>query len=119
MQNILVLGNEFIQKDSLAKKIIDIFPANFNIIEIKDSFQLMTELNKNKNSIILDVVQNLKQPQFIKIKDLKNDSILSAHDFDAGYILKLFNKNIKIIGIPTEGNIENIQNKILNIINQI
>lgn len=116
MKKILVLGNEFIEKDSFAKKVIDTFPKTFNVIKIKDSFQLMTELSQYKNLIILDVVQNLKEPQIIEIKDLKNDSILSAHDFDASYILKLINKEVKIVGIPMQGNIKPIRNKVIKII---
>lgn len=116
MVKILSLGNEFIAEDSLAKKISDSLPDDFDIINIKDSFQLMDTLNKMKNPIIIDVVQNLKKVQIISVNDLRNDSILSAHDFDAGYVLKLIGKECKIIGIPSEGNFDEIRKEVLEIL---
>ncbi len=113
---ILCLGNEFIVKDNLAKKIAykisnELSKDKFEFINIKDSFQLLDYLtifdkkniqNKNQEKIfILDVVQNILEVKIISIEDLSVESITNAHDFDAGFFLKLLNpKNIKIIGIP-------------------
>ena len=63
---ILCLGNEFIREDSLAKEISHILKKelkDFEVIQVKDSFQLMTYLNENKSRdiIILDVVKGLKE----------------------------------------------------------
>ena len=117
MDKLITLGNEFIEKDSLAKKVGDLLKNNFEIINIKDSFQLMTILNETKNPIILDVIQNLQEPKIIPVENLKNDSILSAHDFDAGYTIKLVDKPVKIIGIPMQGDIEQIKKEVLTLLN--
>ena len=106
---ILCLGNEFIKRDSLAKKIGWKLKeqGDFEIININDSFQLMDILKPkskgNEDFIILDVVKGLMAVIELKVDDLRQDSILTAHDFDAGYVLKLLKKEIKIIGIPMYG----------------
>ena len=117
MDKLITLGNEFIENDSLAKKVGDLLKDNYEIIPIKDSFQLMTILNETENPIILDVVQNLTEPKIIPTENLRNDSILSAHDFDAGYAIKIVNKPVKIIGIPMQGNKEDIKQKVLELLN--
>jgi len=117
MDKLITLGNEFIENDSLAKKIGELLKDKFEIINIKDSFQLMTILNEEKNPTILDVVQDLQEPKIIPTENLRNDSILSAHDFDAGYAIKLVDKPVKIIGIPMRGYAEEIKQKVLILLN--
>lgn len=117
MKKLITLGNEFIKEDSLAKKVGELLKDEFEIINIKDSFQLMSILNEEKNPIILDVVQNLQEPQIIPVENLRNDSILSAHDFDAGYAIKLIDKDVKIIGIPMQGDTNEIKQKVLTLLN--
>ena len=114
---ILTLGNEFISQDSLAKKIGEKLKKDFEIINIKDSFQLMTELNKAQDCIILDVVKDLFEARVIKVEELKNDSIISAHDFDAGIVIKLIGKDVKIIGIPMSGDEEEIEKGVKSLLN--
>ncbi len=94
---IIVLGNEFIEEDSLAKKI---FSDREKVIFVNDSFQLMEEVKGEDEIVIIDVVSNLKEMKVIGIDDLASGSILSAHDFDAGMVLKLLKPDVKIIGIP-------------------
>ena len=117
MKKLITLGNEFIESDSLAKKVGDLLKEDFEIIPIKDSFQLMTILNETQNPIILDVVQNLQEPKIIPTESLRNDSILSAHDFDAGYAIKIVAKPVKIIGIPMQGDTNEIKQKVLELLN--
>ena len=115
-KKILCLGNEFIKRDSLAKKIGWKLKEreDLEIINIKDSFQLMDilrERDKEKGGndfIILDVVKGLNEVKELGIDDLRQDSILTAHDFDAGYVLKLLGVKIKIIGIPMYGDEDKI-----------
>lgn len=116
MKKILALGNEFIKEDSLAKDIADLLKEDLNIINIKDSFQLIDELRSNDDIIILDVVKGLDKVKLINPEDLKIDSISSVHDFDAGFIIKLINKDIKIIGIPMIGDINEIKNQVLELL---
>ncbi|MEM0465363.1 MAG: hypothetical protein QXW97_01525 [Candidatus Pacearchaeota archaeon] len=100
---ILSLGNEFIKEDSLGKKLAEkLIKQGYDIINIRDSFELIEELNSEEDFIIIDVVKNLDFPRIIKISELNNSNILTCHDFDASFIIKLFEneKKIKIIGIP-------------------
>lgn len=112
---ILCLGNEFIEEDSFAKKIgTELGKKGYEIVNIKDSFQLMDELNKENEMIILDVADKLKEVKLLRVDELKENKIMSAHDFDSGFVLKLFeNKKIKIIGIPMIGDINLISSQVL------
>lgn len=111
---ILCLGNEFIKEDSLAKEVgKELIKEGYNIINIKDSFQLIEELNSSDEIIILDVVERLNEVKLLQLDELKSNNIITAHDLDAQFILKLFNdKNIKIIGIPMSGIIKIIKKQV-------
>lgn len=114
---ILCLGNEFIKEDSFAKEIAKELANEMNEFEfvfIKDSFQLISELNKNNGEIvILDVAEGLKEVKFLNIEDLSDNKIITAHDLDAQFILKLFeDKKIKIIGIPMSGDVNIIKKNV-------
>ncbi|MFA5857023.1 MAG: hypothetical protein WC867_06690 [Candidatus Pacearchaeota archaeon] len=118
---ILCLGNEFIEEDSFAIKVSKILNnLGFKTISIIDSFQLMEHLT-DENITIIDVVKNLNKTTLIKSSDIKSDSILTAHDFDAGYIINLLGnkEKIKIIGIPSTGNLEEISNEIKQILDSL
>jgi len=120
---ILCLGNEFVKNDSFAIKVSDELSKSskdIEIIKIKDSFQLIEALRRDRDLIILDVVEGINDIKILKIEDLRFDSIVTAHDFDAGFVLKLFGegKRIKIIGIPMDGDIETIKNKIIEILSK-
>jgi len=119
MIKILSLGNEFLKEDSLAKEVgKELIKENYNILNIKDSFQLMQELNSSDSIIILDVVEKLNEVKILLLEELKHNKIISAHDFDAGFVLKLFkDKKIKIIGIPMTGSIKKIKESVKNILN--
>ena len=107
---ILCLGNEFVKEDSFAKKIgEELLKEGFEVININDSFQLMGILNEETDFIILDVVLGLSDPRIINVSELTDTKIMTAHDFDASFVLKLFeNKEIRIIGIPMNGEISKI-----------
>ena len=119
MVKIICLGNEFIEEDSLAKSIGEKLKDDFEIINIKDSFQLMSILNNDSDFILLDVVQGLDKVCLLKIEDLKENTITSAHDFDATYVLKLLNKKVKIIGIPMTGDLEETKKEVIQLIKSI
>jgi Ni,Fe-hydrogenase maturation factor len=109
---ILCLGNEFIKKDSFAKKLGNVLrKEGFEIININDSFELIEHINSSDELIILDVVENLKEVKKLGIDDISSASIMTSHDLDAGFFLKLLgdNKKIKIIGIPMMGDINKIK----------
>jgi hypothetical protein len=120
---ILSLGNEFVKSDSLAKKIcIELEKeSGIKIFNIKDSFQLMDELKSDGDFILIDVVFGLKDVKLIGVGELKLDSIVTSHDFDAGFVINLLseNKNIKIIGIPGFGNYPVIKKKVKDLLNNL
>jgi Ni,Fe-hydrogenase maturation factor len=107
---ILCLGNEFVKEDSFAKKIgEELAKEGFEVVNVKDSFQLMGLLKENNEVIILDVVLGLENVRIIGVRELTDDKIMTAHDFDASFVLKLFeDKDIKIIGVPMNGEISQI-----------
>ncbi len=118
---ILCLGNEFIKEDSLAKEIgKELAKEVYGIINIKDSFQLISELNNNPDEIIiLDVAEGIKEVKLLKIEDLSDNNIITSHDIDAQFILKLFkNKNISIIGISMNGEVMSIKKNVKTLLNQ-
>ena len=116
MVKIISLGNEFIKNDSLAKKVGELLKKDYEVIALKDSFQLMGIISEGREIVILDVVEGFKEVGLIKVSELRNDTILSAHDFDASYVLSLSGKDIKIIGIPMEGEVEEILLKVRKLI---
>ena len=115
MEKILVLGNEFLEEDSFAKKVCE----NMNFTGINDSFELMDALQTDEDVIIIDVVKGLNHVARIQKEDLRNDSFLSAHDLDAGFLITLLSPEVKIIGIPQNGNIEEIRKELLKILKPI
>lgn len=106
---ILCLGNEFIEEDSFALKVSEQLSkelSNIQFINVKDSFQLMEFLNVYDDVVVLDVVDGLKEVKIIGVSELQENKIMTAHDFDAGFVFRLFeNKSLRIVGIPMKGNI--------------
>jgi hypothetical protein len=54
---------------------------------------------------ILDVAPGLKHAQLLTVDDIKKRELLTAHDFDLGFFMKMTDsmgvrRNVKIIGIP-------------------
>lgn len=113
---ILCLGNEFIQEDSFALKVAGQLSKEhpeINFINVKNSFQLMEFLNVYDNVVVLDVVSGLNEVKILGVDDLQENKIMTAHDFDASFVIRLFeNKSLRIIGIPMKGNITIIKERI-------
>ena len=102
---IYVLGNPLVKEDSLPIKLIPKLKKelpNHEIIEIDPS----EDFPKQKELVIIDTVINAKKINIITdINRIQLGSIVSLHDFDLGYNLKLMKKfklieKVKIIGIP-------------------
>ena len=103
-----VFGNELIEEDSQAIKLIPRLKKEFPAIRFCSS-----DPNENfppeneKNLIILDTVKGIKKPKIFSLDDLEkiNKSPSSPHDYDLGMhllLLKKLNKieSVKIIGLP-------------------
>ncbi len=112
---ILSLGNEFIAEDSFAKKVCN----GMDIINVKDSFELMDLLRGGDEIIIIDVVKGLNHVALIRKEDLRQDSILSAHDFDAGFLIELIDPNVRIIGVPENGDLNKIREEVQSTLNPV
>ena len=116
MVKLICLGNEFIEEDSLAKKIGELLREDFDVVNIKDSFQLMEIISGNGDFVLLDVVEEADGVRRLRIEDLRVDSIMSAHDFDAGQVLKLLDVEVRIIGIPMKGDLKSIGKGVLKLV---
>jgi len=116
MKKLLCLGNEYVTEDSLAKSIGERLRQRYEVLMIQDSFQLMSALHDIEKPIILDVVKGLYEVRELSVNDLRTESIISAHDFDAAQVLKLVGKPVQIIGIPMQGNEEEITRSVINIL---
>jgi len=116
---VLCFGNEFVEQDSLAKKLA----GELKIDGVE--FIKCDSLEGIKGDItILDVVKGLNEVKLIPLEKIKDFHPVSMHDFDLGTELKLrkavneINK-VTIIGIPMQGNTESIKQGIIKLINDI
>jgi len=116
MVKLICLGNEFIEEDSLAKKIGELLREDFDVVNIKDSFQLMEIISGDGDFVLLDVLEEADGVRRLRIEDLRVDSIMSAHDFDAGQVLKLLDVEVRIIGIPMKGDLKSIGKGVLKLV---
>jgi Ni,Fe-hydrogenase maturation factor len=105
---VLCYGNEFIKEDCLAKEIAD--EISIPDVEFIKSDSLNDVIcNKDCNVFILDVVRNSNKVIMINdIDQLKEHKLVSLHDFDLAFFLKLMKglgniHEVKIIGIPQKG----------------
>lgn len=103
MVKILVLGNDLLEEDSMAKRVGHFLKGDYEVLFVSDVFQLMDFLNSNDDFLVLDVVDGLKDVREISVSELKGSKIFSAHDFDSSFVFRLFDKKVKIIGIPMKG----------------
>ncbi|RJQ18155.1 hypothetical protein C4573_00345 [Candidatus Woesearchaeota archaeon] len=113
MKTVYVFGNEYLTEDNFAKEIAK------DLQDVKLVYCTgPEELLDKKKVIILDVVKNIQEPMIITdIDQLKSRSIVSMHDFDVAFFLKLLKEmgitqTIKIIGIPQSGDKEKIIAKV-------
>jgi Ni,Fe-hydrogenase maturation factor len=114
MKTVYVFGNEYIKEDSFAK----ILAKKLKNVKIVNATTPDVLLDAKKDIIILDVVKGIQEPMLIKdINQLKTRNLMSLHDFDVGFFLKLMEhmgikKNVTIIGVPEEGDIDAVSTKI-------
>jgi len=126
MIKIVCLGNEFVECDSFAKEVGVLLEGDFEVVNIKDSFQLMEVLNSEGELVLLDVVEGLDEVRELRVEDLRVDSIVSAHDFDVGQVLALFGHDsgepgllgvdVKIIGIPMKGDALMVRDEVVELL---
>ena len=116
---ILCFGNEYLEDDSLAKQLADelkVDGAEFIKCDSLDGIK--------GDVVILDVVKGLKDVKLIPLDKVKDFHPVSMHDFDLGTELKLRKsigeiQKVTIIGIPMQGDKENIKQGIIKLINEL
>ncbi|MBU5687848.1 MAG: hypothetical protein KQA41_02445 [Candidatus Aenigmarchaeota archaeon] len=125
INKILVFGNPLVRKDSLPPSLISSLQKIFPKIEFKE-FDAVEDLQKEgRNLYILDTVEGIKKVELItNIDILEVNRILSVHDFDLAYTLKLMrNANmidrVTIIGVPVNISKEEAIEQIREIINSL
>jgi Ni,Fe-hydrogenase maturation factor len=74
--------------------------------------------------IVVDAAKNIKDVSVISPDQLNDRKIITMHDMDAGFLLKLVNeigmaKKIKIIGIPISMEMDDADRKVIKIIKEI
>ncbi len=120
MKTLYVFGNEYLKGDGFAKQVAKYLNGTVNIADCTTPEDLFYA--KEKEILILDVVRNIKNPLIIKdTSQIKTKKIISLHDFDLGFFLKLMreinnNKKIKIIGVPPRGNAAKIAKEVQSLI---
>lgn len=120
MLYVLTFGNPYLKEDNLAVRIADIIIKdkipNTKIVKCVSPDEILRYMDKK--FIIFDVVKGAKDIMIIdNIDRLKSRSIVSLHDFDLSFFLKLMKetgkiKQLTIIGIPQEGDINSIKKKV-------
>lgn len=122
MLHILTFGNPYLKDDSLAVRVADLIIEDripgIEIIKCISPDELLNYFDKD--FVILDVVKDAKDVMIIDdIERLQAGRIVSLHDFDLGFFLKLMKETgrmdkIMIIGIPQQGEIRDIKEKVKN-----
>jgi Ni,Fe-hydrogenase maturation factor len=103
--NIYVMGNLLINYDSLPIKLLPLLQKEFPDIEFSE-LDPTEDIPPQKRLIIIDTVINIKKIMlFNDIDKIDLGRIVSLHDFDLGYNLKLMKKfgmvdKVNIIGVP-------------------
>lgn len=105
---ILVFGNELVELDSLALRLLPRLKKEFLEIDFfeADSTESLQEHGRKLN--VLDVVLGIENVRVLDLEDfekLQTSKIFSMHDFDLGYNLKLLKKmnlidSVRIICLP-------------------
>ena len=109
-KSLYVFGNNYLDFDSLSLRVAKLLGNKAKIVKCSSPDALL-EADSHELTI-LDVVKNSKEPLLIRdVNKLKSRKIISMHDFDLAFFLKLMDemgikRKIKIIGIPSKGDEE-------------
>ena len=105
---ILVFGNPLIEEDKIALKIVPFLVKKFPNIKFIE-FDSVEEIQEyGKDLIIIDAAKGLKAVTIVEdLNLLETKNIVSMHDFDLAYNLKIMKKvglikSVKIIAIPMQ-----------------
>jgi hydrogenase 3 maturation protease len=124
MLYLLAFGNPYLNQDNLALSIADaIITDKIKGLEVVKCISPEEVLNyTDKEFFILDVVKDAKEIIMIDdIDKLRSSNMVTLHDFDLGFFLKLMKETgqiekVKIIGIPQQGDITQIKQKVISML---
>ncbi len=120
---ISVFGNPNLPQDSLAFRLIPHLQRLLPRAEFihQDPQEQIMPPNESVWWII-DVVKNISEVKLITdLEQIKDAKRMTLHDYDLATELKLIKKiypnlEIKIVGVPSYGNVEKIASRVANII---
>jgi len=121
-RRIYVFGNPLIGEDSVAievaKELKDLEDFEFKVIESLDE----VAEEDLQDLWIMDSAKGINEIKLIDdLRELETNPVLSGHDFDLALQLKLWKKihklkKVKIIGLPSEENVEKLAKILKNLI---
>ena len=112
---IYIFGNEYLEEDSFAWKVAGELKG-MNFVPCRSPDDLLDV--EDDQITILDVVKGTDDVVIITDAALlKTRNMVSLHDFDLGFFLNLMrelgmDKKLKIIGVPTKGDVAAIAKKV-------
>jgi len=105
-QKILVFGNPLVPQDSLALRILPALRKKFPQIEFIELDGIDDLYEYGRNLTILDVAAGIRKVSIVDdLDDLELPRVVSMHDFDLAWNLKILLKagmidSVKIVAIP-------------------
>ncbi len=119
---IYLVGNPLVEQDSIPFRLASQLRKTFPKIEFRE-FDPTENLPEDTDELVLiDTVEGLNRPHvFTNVEDFVTKKPYSMHDFDLGWQLKLYKKlrminEIKIIGVPPEGDLKQVLSGVKNLI---
>ena len=115
-----VFGNEYLSEDNMAVKVANILECD--IVHLRSPDML---LGTEGDIVILDVVKGIEEVIVIDdISKLKDNPLVSMHDFDLSFFLKMMKelgdeRKVVIIGVPSEGDVNVIADSVKEIVEGI
>lgn len=122
---IYLVGNPLVEEDAMPLKLGPQLSEAFPDIEFREFDPTENLPEDSEELLIIDTILGIKEPMiFNDIDDFSSQKTYSMHDFDLGWVLKLYKKlnmikKIKIIGVPPEGDMEAVFESVKDLINTL
>lgn len=111
---IYLVGNPLVDEDAMPLKLCSQLREAFPDIDFREFDPTENLPEDSEELLIIDTILGIKEPMtFDDIDDFSSQKTYSMHDFDLGWVLKLYKKlgmvkKINIIGVPPEGDLDAI-----------
>ena len=123
MKKIFCFGNEYVENDDLAFILAD--ELNLSGFEFIKCYSPDFLMEHKGDLFILDVAKGIEKVEIIDdLAYLSNNKLVSLHDFDLGFFLRLLKEmnklgNTKIIAVPFGYNKEKAKEEVIEILRKI